>query len=391
MTFQPASGAKDLNPQQVESNQLLSKRLSSIYKLWGYEEVSPPRVERLSTLTAGGAIAIQDIVKLVANEPLGLRPEMTASIARAASTRLADRPRPLRLWAAGTVFESKQSVEGSIVIEEQLQSGVELLGIRETSAEIELLSLLLNALESLKLNKELRPTLLIGHTDLMDIILSPFQGDIREGIRNSLINFDRVYIESLKIDKSVKDSLLEIHETRGNPLDVLKIIEKYNNHEADISKLDELFKIIQEKSIDHNIDLQLDPTFQPHFELYTGLVFQIVCNGTSAPVVIARGGRYDDLVARCAASKQVSAGVGFSFSIDRIRELLSDSSVLNQSSDKVLIAYNNDNKFQLAADLQKSYHQKNRICLIELKPSSNRKEAEKIAERRGCSKLEWIE
>ena len=46
----------------------------------------------------------------VADEPLGLRPEMTASIARAACTRLAEKPRPLRLWAAGTVFESKVSL-----------------------------------------------------------------------------------------------------------------------------------------------------------------------------------------------------------------------------------------------------------------------------------------
>ena len=89
MALQPAAGARDLNPQQVESNQNLSKRLAQVYNLWGYEEVSPPRIERLETLMAGGAIESSDIVKLVADEPLGLRPEMTVSIARAACTRLA--------------------------------------------------------------------------------------------------------------------------------------------------------------------------------------------------------------------------------------------------------------------------------------------------------------
>ena len=56
MILQPATGVKDLNPQQVEINHLLLNRLSSIYKQWGYEEVSPPRIERLGTLMAGGAI-----------------------------------------------------------------------------------------------------------------------------------------------------------------------------------------------------------------------------------------------------------------------------------------------------------------------------------------------
>ena len=100
MALQPAAGARDLNPRQVESNRALSERLASVFRLWGYDEVSPPRVERLDTLMAGGAIASEDVVRLVADEPLGLRPEMTASIARAACTRLASRPRPLRLWAS---------------------------------------------------------------------------------------------------------------------------------------------------------------------------------------------------------------------------------------------------------------------------------------------------
>ena len=84
MALQPAAGAKDLNPRQVETNRQLTERLASVYRLWGYDEVSPPRVERLATLMAGGAIDSSDIVRLVADDPLGLRPEMTASIARAA-------------------------------------------------------------------------------------------------------------------------------------------------------------------------------------------------------------------------------------------------------------------------------------------------------------------
>ena len=170
MPLQPASGTKDLNPKQVETNHLLAKKIADVFRLWGYEEVAPPRVERLTTLMAGGAISNEDIVKIVSDESLGLRPEMTASIARAACTRLAIRRRPLRLYATGTVFENRETVEGGISIEENLQCGVELLGIKGINAEIELLSLLLKSIEHLGVDSYQKPTLLIGDTCLMKLI-----------------------------------------------------------------------------------------------------------------------------------------------------------------------------------------------------------------------------
>ena len=65
MALQQAAGARDLNPRQVETNRQLSERLAAVFRLWGYDEVSPPRVERLDTLMAGGAIASADILSLI--------------------------------------------------------------------------------------------------------------------------------------------------------------------------------------------------------------------------------------------------------------------------------------------------------------------------------------
>ena len=96
MTLQPASGARDLNPQQVRKNHLIASKLSSLYQLWGYERISPPHIERLDTLMAAGGISNNEILKIVSDEPLGLRPEITASIVRAASTRFNEYERPLR-------------------------------------------------------------------------------------------------------------------------------------------------------------------------------------------------------------------------------------------------------------------------------------------------------
>ena len=133
MALQPAAGARDLNPRQVENNRLLSESWQLSTASGGMTK-SLPLEWNVSTRSRPEGIASGDVVRLVADEPLGLRPEMTASIARAACTRLASRPRPLRLWASGTVFQSRIADEGGLCIEENLQSGVELFGVADITA-----------------------------------------------------------------------------------------------------------------------------------------------------------------------------------------------------------------------------------------------------------------
>ena len=62
MALQPASGAKDLNPKQVETNHLLVKKLAQVYSLWGYEEVSPSFINTIETIKGRGVIEENQLV-----------------------------------------------------------------------------------------------------------------------------------------------------------------------------------------------------------------------------------------------------------------------------------------------------------------------------------------
>ncbi len=391
MTLQPAAGVRDLNPQQVEINHMLTKRLAQIYRFWGYEEVSPPRIERIDTLKAGGAIDSNDIVRLVADEPLGLRPEMTASIARAASTRLAQKPRPLRLWASGTVFETKETDERGLFIEENLQSGVELFGVQGMSAEKELLSLLLDAMNTLDLETIHRPTLLVGHTGLMDLILTSVPNSERERTKQQLIDYDKLSLENSNLESFVKNKLVKIQNLRGSPTDVLDELTSLFNDQKVITELHSIFQVINDVSRSQEVSLQLDPTFQPHFNLYTGIVFQLICKGQASPVVIARGGRYDELVSRCGAEEQYAAGVGFSFAIDKIRELKSRVETTSNINRCVLVAYKNDIPIERAIYKSRQWHSKGFVSIVELDPCTCRSDAIALLPVRGCNELDWIE
>ena len=390
MALQPASGARDLNPQQVEHNQVLRERLAAVFRSWGYEEVWPPQVERMDTLKAGGGIDSSDIVRLVADEPLGLRPELTASIARAATTRLSQRPRPLRLWSSGTVFESRLSDEGAQRIEEKLHSGVELFGCKEVGGELELLSLLMASVEALKFQDGHGAQLLIGHSALMDMVLAPVDAAVRSSVKDALVSFDRLRLRELCLSDELRERLERLMDLRGGPDAVLESLRRLFGPQPVLSQLERLFGHLQPLVDDLDVRLQLDPTFQPHFELYDGLVFQLVCQGSSAPVVIARGGRYDGVLRRFGAQGPAAAGLGFSFCLDDIRDLPAAKEPSVTTSDRVLVAYDKASSLEAALKHQRALHQQGLTALIELEPQPDKQAAiDHLSERR-CSSLAWL-
>ena len=390
MALQPATGARDLNPKQVQQNQHLREQLATVYRHWGYDEVSPPQVERLDTLMAGGAIASHDVVRLVADDPLGLRPEMTASIARAACTRLKDRPRPLRLCACGTIFESRAAEEGGLCIEEKLHSGVELFGVKDLAAELELLTLLLEAMSALSLLEEHQPQLLIGHTALMELVLAPFEQPNRDDIRSCLIQYDRLGLEAMDLEATDLARLVMLLDCRGTPMTILDRLAESFGSQPVLHELKRLFVHLSPLATQQSLTLQLDPTFHPHHELYDGLVFQLVCQGVSAPVVIARGGRYDGLVERCGESEVNAGGVGFSFCLDDIRDLPGSSSENPKRESTVLICWSDHSSLEKALLKQTSWHAQGQVAQCDLKSCSNREEAEQRLKTSGCNTIDWL-
>ena len=390
MALQPASGARDLNPQQVEHNQILRERLAEVYRQWGYDEVSPPQVERMDTLKAGGGIDSTDIVRLVADEPLGLRPEMTASIARAATTRLAQRSRPLRLWSSGTVFESRISDEGGQRIEEKLYSGVELFGNGQVHGELELLSLLMTSFEALLLQPGHQAQLLVGNAALMELVLAPFEAPERELVKRALVTFDRLDFEKLNLSTQQRERLQQLLDLRGDPHQVIEQLRRLFGPQPVLSDLERLFRHLQPRADEIGIRLQLDPSFQPHFELYDGLVFQLVCQGHSAPLVVARGGRYDSVLKRFGAKGSDAAGLGFSICLDDIRDLPTAHHPDRRDTDRVLVAYGTSSSLEAALQVQRSLHTTGSAAVVELTPLASASEAEALRTERGCSSVHWL-
>ena len=405
MALQPAAGARDLNPQQVDGNRTLVSQLAAVYRLWGYEEVAPPTFERLETLQAGGGIDGRELVRLATEEALGLRPEMTASIARAAGTRMAGRSRPLRLWYTGSIYRSRQADGGSGVggqqIVEELQSGVELLGAAsaaDASAadDSELLRLLLACLRSLGLGRELHTQLLLGHHGVLAALLDQVPADQRTAARQALTGFDCLAIGALPLPQAQRQGLQRLMRLRGEPAAVLYQLEQLLGPCELLDNLASTLATLAPTAAAQGVGLSFDPTFQPHYALYDGLVLKVVCRGAdTAPVEIASGGRYDALVGRfCGPNGQATAaGMGFGFAVEPIRDLLDSAADRSQASPPpgpILVAYGQASQLAQALDQLEALHNRGQAAELLSRPCGSASEAEAQAERRGCASSLWI-
>ena len=390
MALQPAAGARDLNPREVDGNRWLCDQLALVYRQWGYAEVAPPVVERLETLEAGGGINDREVVRLAADEPLGLRPEMTASIARTACTRLAARPRPLRLWSCGTVFRAGTSDSGQHRLDERLQSGVELLGdVADpgSSSDAELLRLLLACLRRLEIGAQHGPTLLIGHHGVLSALLDQVPADQRTAVRQALITYDPLSLQALTLPAHQRQGLQQLMRLRGEPESVLYQLEQQLGPTRLLDQLAETLKVVAPVAAGQGVRLQLDPSFQPHYDLYDGLVLKLVCQGAEAPLAVASGGRYDALVERFGGA---AAGLGFSFDVEAIRELLGTERTAPQRPAAILVAYQRADQLAAALEELERCHRAGERAELLHQPCADAAQAEAMAGRRGCSSVRWL-
>ena len=389
MVLQPAAGARDLNPREVEQNREICAALAEVYRLWGYQQVDPPSVERVDTLEAGGGIEARELVLLASEERLGLRPELTASIARAASTRMAQRPRPLRLWTNGTIFRSSTGDSGQQRIHEQLQSGVELLGARSATADVELISLLLAAAAELGLAAH-SPQLLIGHQGLLSALLADVPEPQRANTRRALTDFDHLALEAIPLAEPLHQRLRAVMRLRGGAREVLDALEQWLGPIPLLTDLQNVLMAVAPAAERGGVSLRLDPTFQPHFALYDGLVLKLVCQGRPAPLEIASGGRYDALVGRFTDLDREAAGVGFGFDVEALRELLGHEWGTRKQQSAVLVSYAANSCLPAALEAQQQLHRQGVMAELHPQALANQQQADTIAASRGCSRALWL-
>ena len=202
--FQPPTGGRDLLPLDVVQKRWIEDRIEAVFQRWGYHRIITPTVETMDTLMAGGAIERVEVIELqigqVGEQRLGLRPELTASIARAAVTRLASVTYPQRLYYNANIF--RRSAKGSQGgQQEHHQAGIELLGSSGLMADAEAVLLMADALQAVKFSEA---SIVLGEAALTYSLLAPFPEEIRETVRQNIAELNRVELQTMPLSDELR-------------------------------------------------------------------------------------------------------------------------------------------------------------------------------------------
>ncbi|OCR02697.1 ATP phosphoribosyltransferase regulatory subunit [Oscillatoriales cyanobacterium USR001] len=333
MVHQPPSGARDLLPLDVAQKISIERRLQQVFHRWSYQRIITSTLERLDTLMAGGAIQRSTVIQLQDAEDgeLGLRPELTASIARAAATRMGDSEAwPLRLYYNANVFrKGRDSGHGSQ--QEFYQAGIELLGAGGVAADVEILLLLCESLQNLGMSGW---HLVLGEAGLTAKLLDPFPLSIREKVRHAIANLDRITLETLSLSKELRERAFLLFDLRGRPQDVLPIVANLDLDLSQRSALNNLKSLIdllhecQSKMPTPQFQIHLDLSLIQTFDYYTGIVFEVVSDIEVGQRVLGQGGRYDQLLGLYHPEGKSYPSIGFSFNIEELHQVLLNSGEL---------------------------------------------------------------
>jgi ATP phosphoribosyltransferase regulatory subunit len=340
MTYQPPAGARDLLPLDVAQKHWIENRLEQVFQRWGYHRIITSTVEQLDTLMAGGAIDHDAVIELQpsAGKRLGLRPELTASIARTAVTRLARVTYPQRLYYNANVF--RQAAQGSHGTQQEFyQAGVELLGAGAAVADGEILLLLLDCLASLRIESW---CLILGDAQLTQALLEPFAPDQRQAVRQALADLDRVALETLDLSPALRQHALYLLDLRGRPEDVLQAIASLDlgpDTQATVERLKSLVALLRDVRPDQvgpetisDPSLTLDLSLIQPFDYYTGLVFEVVTGPAQGCQVLGQGGRYDHLLGVFQGQGQGFPGIGFVLNMEALHQALLPTGHLPQDT-----------------------------------------------------------
>ncbi|MEO0458151.1 MAG: ATP phosphoribosyltransferase regulatory subunit [Cyanobacteria bacterium P01_A01_bin.114] len=329
MIYQPPTGARDLFPLDVAQKRWIEDRLEAVFHGWGYHRIITSTVEHMDTLMAGGAIKRSEVIELhsAQGERLGLRPELTASIARAAVARTDTVTYPQRLCYSANVF--RRSATGSHGgQQEYYQAGVELIGASGLLADAEVLLLAADCLRAVGLD---RWHLILGEADLTRSLLQPFPEPLRSQVRGAIAALDRVTLESLSLPPDLRDYALKIMDLRGAPQVVLEAVSKLDLDEQQqliVSSLQSLIELLKKlvafpKDMPEGKsrpELILDLSLIQPFDYYTGIVFEIV--GGANRSIVSQGGRYDHLLSLYHPHGKGYPGVGFVLNVDALQQVL---------------------------------------------------------------------
>ena len=312
--------------QKFELQQLLYRVLAER----GYRGIETPTFEFFDVFSREvGTVPSRELYKFFDKEgnTLALRPDMTPSIARAVSKYFHDET-PIRLCYMGNTFINYDKYQGRL--KETTQLGAELMGEESVSADVELLSVLVEALKAAGL-EEFQVS--VGQVEFFKALLKEagIGSEAEESLRRLISDKNRFAAEELlagyELSPKLRETFLEMATLSGSAEALEKARALTDNPEAlkALGRLEDIYRGLKEKGFEKYISFDL--SMLSKYNYYTGIVFRAYSYGYGEPV--AKGGRYDTLLSHF--GRELPA-VGFAIVVDQLQRALNSSEIRKEAA-----------------------------------------------------------
>lgn len=385
-------GTRDFGPAEMQKRNYIFSVIKKNFELFGYQPLETPAMENITTLTGKyGEEGDQLIFKILNSrihehkDKLKLKAEFEKSLESAYNTEeLTERALrydltvpfaryvvmnqhnitfPFKRYQIQPVWRADKPQKGRY--REFYQCDADIIGSDSLVNELDLISLIdisfsqLNIPVLLKFNNRKILTAIAEVVNEKEKIV-----DITVAIdKLDKIGTDGVVkeLQGKGINQAAIEKLSPLFDFKGDNNDKVNTLKKFvGENETGKKGIEEIEYLLKNAKASH-VKIELDITLARGLNYYTGTIFEVKANaGTFTPSILG-GGRYDDLTGIFGLPNM--SGVGISFGIDRIYDVMEElnlypESVSKVSSTKLLFAHfdesNRDHCMQLASELRKN-------------------------------------
>ena len=321
-------GTKDILPPEMPLWHFMETKANEVFTKFGAKEIRTPIFEA-TELFARGVGDTTDIVNKEmytfekSERSLTLRPENTAGVVRSfienGMHRLAA---PVKLWYNVPMFRYERPQAGR---QRQFhQVGVEVFGIKQATADAEVILMAVNYLKALGLN------------DLSVELNSLGCPECREEFKKKLKSVIKPYLSELCPDcqaryeknplRLLDCKVEECKEIYAKP-EIQEVIQSDFICEDCANHFNELKGYLDALNINYSINKLL----VRGLDYYNRTVFEIKSNNLGSQNAVCGGGRYDSLVRNLGGED--TPAIGFAMGMERL------ASLIGQKEDEKLNAY----------------------------------------------------
>ena len=311
--IQKIRGFQDIYGENAKKYRKIIDTARKIFDKYNFEEIILPFIEDISLFKRSVGEATDIVQKEMyifedkGGRTIALRPEGTASVVRAyIEEGMYAKGGYKKLFYEGAMFRYERPQAGRY--RQFHQIGAEIFGVDTVVADAELIKMVKEILDELKIEVKLEI--------------------------NSLGSFEdrKEYIRQLKkFLENKKENLCETCQTRieTNPLRVLDCKVKQCKEETKIAPL--ITNYLSEKSLERytklkeylkalGIQFTENPRLVRGLDYYTDTVFEFITDKIGAQSAVAAGGRYDKLVSQLGGPE--TPALGFAAGVERLMLLV---------------------------------------------------------------------